>query len=194
MFAPLFMYSFMGLAEIGVLGLWIGLIYTREIETDEESKLGDYLKLAATILCFVYVCFNILGFVLYLAITRNDRKYRVWEKQDNRCASIIVTIVALLLTFRFSLLKYSKLGHLQKFSATLAADSRLTHENLLAYLSILCISIPAIAISGWISYLQTTQNYLFFTSMEVTILEVIMIIISIMQSLSPQGYALEKKD
>lgn len=124
MFAPLFIYSFMGIAEVGLLALWIALIYTRGIS---ETKLGTYLKLAATALCIIYLGMNLLGFFLYLKIIRSDNKFRVWEMQDNRCASIAVTILALLFSFRFSLLKYSKLGHLQKFSATLASDSRLSH-------------------------------------------------------------------
>ena len=191
MFAPLFIYSFMGIAEAGLLALWIALIYFKTIE---DSKLGEYLGLAALVLCLTYCCLNVLGFFLFLFLVRRDRKYRVWEKQDNLCSSITITVVALLVSFRFGLLKYSKLGNLQRFSATLAADSKITHENILAYLSIGIISVPAIAISGWISYLQVTMNYLFFTSMEVTILSIMMVIISILQTFTPKGYVMENKD
>lgn len=88
---------------------------------------GLVLKIAATVVVGVYVLFNFLSFIFYIRITRNDKKFRTWEKQDNRCASIVMTIVSLLLTFRFSILKFSKLGHLLKFSATLSHDSKLSH-------------------------------------------------------------------
>lgn len=134
-----------------------------------------------------------LGFLLYIYITRKDRKFIVWEKQDNKVASIIVTIIAFIFSFRFIMLKYSKLGELHHFSATLSHDSKLSHQNILAYFSILLISIPAIIISAWIAYLQKSLNYLFFTSIEVSVVSVIMIILSIIQSLSPKNYTLEKK-
>ena len=84
----------------------------------------------------IYVCLNIIGFILYIKITKNDKKFRVWEKQDNKFVSILVSIIGLILSFRFSMLKYSKLGHLQKFSATLSHDSKLNHENIMSYISI----------------------------------------------------------
>ena len=61
-------------------------------------------------------------------------------------------------------------------------------------MSIGIICVPAIVVSGWISYLQTTMNYLFFTSMEVTVFSIIMIIISILQSFTPKGYVMENKN
>jgi|688.fasta_scaffold387717_1 hypothetical protein len=88
------------------------------------------------------------------------------------------------------MLKYSKLGHLQKFSATLSHDSKLNHENIMSYISIGLISIPIVVIAAWTSYLQNKMNYLFFTSLEVAVISVIMIILSIVQSLSPKGYTL----
>ena len=190
MFAPLFIYSFMGIAEACLFGLWIALIHLRTID---DSRLGTYLKLAAIVICFIYCAINILAFFFYLCIIRKDRKYRVWEKQDNLCASLAITFVALLISFRFGVLKYSKLAHSQKFSATVASDSKISHYNLFAYVSIGIISVPAIVVSAWISYLQTTMNYLFFTSMEVTVFCIIMIIVSILQSLTPKGYVVENK-
>jgi hypothetical protein len=138
----------------------------------------------------IYVCLNIIGFILYIKITKNDKKFRVWEKQDNKFVSILVSIIGLILSFRFSMLKYSKLGHLQKFSATLSHDSKLNHENIMSYISIGLISIPTVVIAAWTSYLQNKMNYLFFTSLEIAVISVIMIILSIIQSLSPKGYTL----
>lgn len=151
---------------------------------------GSVLRIVLTAIAGVYVLFNIVSFLTYLKITRNDRKYRTWEKQDNKCASVTVSIIALIVSFRFSLLKYSKLGHLQKFSATLSHDSKLSHENLLSFLSIALISLPLIVTSAWVAYLQLSMNYLFFTSIETSVLSVIMIILSIVQSLSPKNYTL----
>lgn len=124
MFAPLFIYSFTGIAEISVIALWLGLIYTKSISA---GTIGTALKIVATIITANYLLLNIINFILYLKVTRNDRKYRTWEKQDNKSASIVVATISLIFSFRFSVLKYSKLGHLQKFSATLAHDSKLSH-------------------------------------------------------------------
>ena len=66
--------------------------------------------------------------------------------------------------------------------------------TILAYLSIVFISLPAIGLAGYITYLQTSMNYLFFTSIEVAVIGVIMIILSILQALIPKKYILEKKD
>ncbi len=75
MFAPLFIYSFVGIAECGVIALWIGLIYLRGINT---SQTGTVLKIAATALAGIYVLFNIIGFIFYLKVTKNDKKFRTW--------------------------------------------------------------------------------------------------------------------
>jgi hypothetical protein len=91
------------------------------------------------------------------------------------------------------MLKFSKLGDLHHFSATLSHDSKFSHITILAYMSIILISLPAGVIAAWIAYLQKSLNYLFFTSIELTIIAVIMIVLSIIQSLSPKGYTIEKK-
>lgn len=73
-------------------------------------------------------------------------------------------------------------------------DSKLSHENVISYLSILVISVPTVVIAAWVAYLQVKMNYLFFTSLEAAAVSVIMVILSIVQSLSPKGYTLEKKE
>lgn len=88
---------------------------------------GYYLKFAATALIIIYIFFNLVGFVLHIKVTRKDRKFLTWEKQDNKSSSITITIVALIFSFRFSILKYSKLGHLLRFSATLSHDNKMSH-------------------------------------------------------------------
>lgn len=161
MFTPLFIYAFAGISEFGSLLLWIVLIYIRGIN---NYQTGTILKLVASIVGLIYIAFNVLGFLLYMLITRNDRKFITWEKQDNKSSSITITIISLLISFRFSMLKFSKLGDLHHFSATLSHDSKLSHITILAYMSIIFISLPAGIIAAWIAYLQKSLNYLFFTS------------------------------
>ena len=60
--------------------------------------------------------------------------------------------------------------------------------------AIICICVPNIVISAWVAYLQTKMNYLFFTSIENSAVNLIMIIITIAQLLTPKGFVLEKKD
>lgn len=75
MFAPIFIYCFVGIAEIGVISLWLALIYMKGIA---PSSIGFMLKVAASTIGGIYVFLNILNFILYLRITRNDPKYRTW--------------------------------------------------------------------------------------------------------------------
>lgn len=63
------------------------------------------------VICGVYAIFNLSSCVYNFWIRFNDKRYRIWEKQDNRLASIIIDIISLLLSFRFLTLKFSKLGH-----------------------------------------------------------------------------------
>ena len=60
--------------------------------------------------------------------------------------------------------------------------------------AIIFICVPNIVISAWVAYLQTKMNYLFFTSIENSAVNLIMIVITIVQLLTPKGFVLEKKD
>ena len=75
MFTPLFIYAFGGLAEVGVLALWIALLYVQGVE---ESDLGALIRWIGTGIGGIYFIFNLVGFILYLARVRKDRKYKVW--------------------------------------------------------------------------------------------------------------------
>lgn len=75
MFAPLFIYGFVGVAEAGVIALWLALIYTKGVN---DNNTGFILKIAASVVAGIYVFFNLLGFILYLKITRSDSKFRTW--------------------------------------------------------------------------------------------------------------------
>lgn len=83
MFVVIFIYAFSGIVEAGSLGLWIALILTRGVFNTEDSMLANegepfYLKIAALAVCGMYVLFNLVGCILYCAVTRFDRKYAVW--------------------------------------------------------------------------------------------------------------------
>ena len=191
MFAPLFIYAIAGLAEVGCLALWITLMWIYSVDA---TDLGTLIKYIGSGIGGIYIIFNILSFILFLALVRNDRKHRQWEAQDNKCSSVVITCIAFLLSFRFSLLKYSRLAHFQAFSATLSNDNRLSHYNGMGVAGIILINLPNVAISAWVAYLQTKMNYLFFTCIENSVISVIMIVICIAQLLTPKGFVLEKKN
>lgn len=65
---------------------------------------------------------------------------------------------------------------------------------MLAIVSIFVISIPSIVISIYITYLQTSLTYLFFTGLELAIISVLMMIFSVIFQCLPKDYLLEKKD
>lgn len=75
MFTPLFIYSFAGLTEVGVLGLWIALLYVYGVE---ETNLGTLIRWIGTGIGGVYFIFNVVSFILYLTRVRKDRKYKNW--------------------------------------------------------------------------------------------------------------------
>lgn len=118
MFAPLFVYSFAGLAELGVLILWIVLIFVRDLGPKGSEKQA--LKYVAIAIVAIYFLFNFTSFLLYMLVTKKDRKFVVWQKQDNQLSTGIVTAISLAVTFRFSVLKFSKLANLPSLSATLS--------------------------------------------------------------------------
>jgi hypothetical protein len=75
MYTPLFIYSFVGIAECGLIALWLALLYTRTISNNPS---GAILKIIATAISGVYVLFNFIGFIVYLKVTRKDKKYKTW--------------------------------------------------------------------------------------------------------------------
>lgn len=137
--------------------------------------------------------FNIVEFILWKVRISADKKYRLWEKQDNRCSSVIIAIIALFLSFRFDTLKYSKVGHKYQLSARLTTPEAFSHYSALAVLAIFLISLSSLVVSIYISSLQTSLNYLFFTGLEVTIIAVIMLVMSIAMLCVPKKQLLEDR-
>ena len=58
-----------------------------------------------------YGLMNVVQGVLWRVRIAGDRKYRQWELQDNRCASVALWLLALLMSFRLDTLKYSRTAH-----------------------------------------------------------------------------------
>jgi hypothetical protein len=52
------------------------------------------------------------------------------------------------------------------------------HYSILALISLL-LSAASILVSVYISYMQTSLNYLFFTGIEVAVIAIIMIVLSV---------------
>lgn len=54
-----------------------------------------------------------------------------------------------------------------------------------------CISVFAIIVCGIVSYQQTSMNQVFFSSIEVVLLEVMLLFVSLAEMIKPKGYLLE---
>lgn len=93
---------------LAVLTSWVNL---------EETLVNWYF--ATLLIVAVYAGFNVLAFVGVFCVLKGDRRFSLWERQDNRSGSIVVSLVSLIVTFRFYMIKFSKLGNREIFSATL---------------------------------------------------------------------------
>ena len=63
-------------------------------------------------------------------------------------------------------------------SAKLSSADKFVHYKVLAILGLL-INVGSILVAAYISYLQSSMNYLFFSCLEVAILSVLMIVFAI---------------
>lgn len=133
---------------------------------------------APVIIGGVYIFFNVLQFILWNKRIAADRQYKLWEKQDNRCASLSIAIVSLVFSFRLDTLKFSRTAHNPHLSARLTSPEMFRHYSVLAILSLM-LSAVTILVSVYISYLQTSLNYLFFTGIEIAVIAIIMILLSV---------------
>jgi hypothetical protein len=112
--------------------------------------------------------------------------------QDNRCASVSLWILGFLLSFRLDALKYSRTAHSERLSAKLSTADRFRHYTVLAILGI-AINACSILVAAYISYLQSSMNYLFFSCLEVAIVSVLMIVFAIALLCVPPEQLLELK-
>jgi len=125
-----------------------------------------------------YGLMNVVEAIVWRVRIATDRKYRQWELQDNRCASVGVWFLSIILSFRLDTLKYSRTAHSERLSARLSSTDKFRHYTVMAILGIL-INSCSILVAAYISYLQNSMNYLFFSCLEVAILSVFMIIFAI---------------
>jgi hypothetical protein len=153
MYIPVYLYSFCGLFEAGCIGLWTGLAIKTSSVNLQETVVNVYF--ATLLIVIVYVGFNVVGFVYGLCRLKGDKKYEGWERQDNRIGAIVIKVVSLLVSFRFMLVKFSRLGHKEMFSATLQSKEPFQYLNVLSISSIFLISIPSIVLSAYLTYTQT---------------------------------------
>ena len=153
MSSPIFIYSLAGVLEEFCLVMWtvLTLLWNANIKYTLPLVSVAY----ATILILIaYGILNITQFVLWNCRISNDRKYKLWEKQDNRCASITIAILGIFLSYRFDSLKFSKTGHSQRLSARLSNPEVFKHYSILAVVGMF-INACSILVSVYISYLQS---------------------------------------
>jgi hypothetical protein len=120
MFAPLFIYSIAGCFEFLCLALWTLLSVFWNLGLQQPLSYANVV-FATVLICSTYVILNIVQFVLWNKRIQADRQYRLWEKQDNRCASLSIAIASLFFSFRLDALKFSKTGHNPHLSARLSS-------------------------------------------------------------------------
>jgi len=140
---------------------------------------------APLLILIIYSAFNVLQLLCWKCIIQPDKKYFLWEKQDNKCTSVSLALLGLFLSYRLDALVFSKTGHSQRLSARLTSPGKFKHFSVLAVLGMF-ISAGSILASVYISYLQTSLTYLFFNCLEVAILSVVMIVLSIVMLCVPR--------
>ena len=72
------------------------------------------------LILIAYGGLNITEFICWRYSIASDRKYKLWEKQDNKCSSIFIAILGLFLSFRLDAFKYSRTAHSPRLSARLS--------------------------------------------------------------------------
>jgi hypothetical protein len=184
MFSPLFVYALAGVLEQLCLILWtiLTLLWRSGLNYDLPIVSVAY---APVLVLIAYGVFNAVQLICWKCVVQPDKKYALWEKQDNKCASVSLAVLGLFLSFRLDALVFSKTGHSQRLSARLTSPGKFKHYSVLGVLSFF-ISAASILCSVYISYLQSSLTYLFFNCLEVAILSVVMIILSIVMLCVPR--------
>lgn len=184
MYLPVSLYSAIGLMEVGAIALW--LYFALQTYKLAESIYG----LLAVVIGGLYFLSNLLNLLCYIPI-RRDRKYNVWML-DHRASTVVVMCLSTALSFRFSRIQFSKLGGWEVFSARLVSTSPYLFYNILTVCSIGYINLFAIVLCGMISYNQSSMNQLFFSSLEVVLMEVIVLAVALAEVIKPKNYLLEQ--
>lgn len=191
MFSPLFIYSLAGALEELCLVMWtsLALLWNANIAFPSSFVSAVY---ATVLVLLAYFTLNVVQLVCWKCKIASDRQYKLWEKQDNRFASLLIAILALLFSYRLDALKFSRTGHSPRLSARLSSPDLFRHYTVLAVFGMF-INACSILVSVYISSLQSETNYLFFSCLEVAIVSVLMIILSIVMLCIPKEQLIEDK-
>lgn len=66
---------------------------------------------APVLILAVYMLLNTLSAIFWARIMRHDRKYAMWENQDNKSSSFSIAVISFVFSYRFELICFSKLVH-----------------------------------------------------------------------------------
>jgi hypothetical protein len=117
MYIPLYLYAFCGIFEAGCIALWTMLAVMTSNANLQDSVVNIYFT--TFVIVIVYVLFNIVSFSLSCLMLKKDKKFMGWQRQDNKSGSMVISTISLVISFRFYLIKFSKLGNKEIFSAIL---------------------------------------------------------------------------
>lgn len=186
MYLPVSLHAAIGLLEVGAVGLWVYFSLL-------TYKFGEGVYAPLTVvLAALYLLSNLLNLLCYIPI-RRDRKYSVWIL-DHKVSTIVVMCIATVVSFRFSRIQFSKLGGWELFSARLQTTAPFLAYNILTIGSLGYLNLFAVVLCGLISYNQSTMNQLFFSSLEVVLMEVVVLAVALAEVIKPKNYLLEQQE
>lgn len=160
MYLPVGLFALLGPLEAGAIVLWFTFAIKEQF-------------IVATVLLALYLVTNLVNLLAYIKI-RLDRKYKLWLL-DNHWSNIIIMTLSAIVSWRLSRLQFSKIAGWTPFTARLSHNSSYIGYHILSGLSLLYISIFGIVLCCWMSYRQTSMNQLFFSSLEVALIELMMV-------------------
>lgn len=117
---------------------------------------------ATVLILIVYSVLNVVQFIFWQYKIASDRQYKLWEKQDNRFASLFIAILGIVLSFRLDALKFSRTGNSPRLSARLSSPDLFGHYSILAMLGIV-VNVCSIVVAVYVFSIQSEANYLFFS-------------------------------
>ena len=191
MSAPLFLYALAGVPEQLSLVLWATLAMLWNSNVVEPLPLPSSPH-ATVLILIVYLLLNVLELVLWRRRVVPDRQHRLWEKQDNRCSSNLLAFFSLLLSYRLDVLRFSRAGHSSSLSARVSSAEVFRHYRVLAGLGMV-VNAGMVLVSVYLFSIQSQQNYLLFSCLEVAIIGVLMIVLAIVMLCIPDQQILEDR-
>lgn len=118
MFSPLFIYGLAGVLEELCLAMWVTLALIWNANVVYPLPMVSVVY-GGVLVVIGYGIMNVVQFMFWVFRIGRDRKYRQWEKQNNRCVSVLIAVLSLLFSYRLDAIKYSKTGHSERLSARL---------------------------------------------------------------------------